>query len=182
MVAAGPLYWQCEPIYAQLNPIGGVVGSRTRPPPSGLTCALTGPDDHLPGSGHHPSGPGAGYRSHVRLVGPTCTVRCPRAEHSDMRIPHDETTNFNVAFPAPASQKVATKPTRFIHPSSWLPPTSIPIFPHQQAEKSPFQQHVVSYNPNPRKHENPRASFEARGSCAETAGFEPARGYAPLPP
>ena len=61
--------------------------------------------------------------------------------------PHDETTNFNVDFPAPASQKVATKPTRLVHPSSWLPPTSIPIFPHQKAEKSPQNQHVLSYNP-----------------------------------
>ena len=147
VVAAGPLYWQCEPIYAQLNPIGGVVGSPPRPPPSGLTCALTGPDDHLPGSGHHPSGPGAGSRSHVRLVGPTCTVRCPRAEHSDMRIPHDETTTFNVVFPAPASRKVTTKPTRFVHPHSWFQPTKTPTFPHQHAEKSPLQQHVVSNNP-----------------------------------
>ena len=123
------------------------MGSPTRPPPSGLTCALTGPDDHLPGSGHHPSGPGAGSRSHVRLVGPTCTVRCPRAEHSDMRIPHDETTTFNVVFPAPASRKVTTKPTRFVHPHSWFQPTKTPTFPHQHAEKSPLQQHVVSNNP-----------------------------------
>ena len=61
---------------------------------------------------------------------------------------HDETTTFNVDFPAPASRKVATKPTRFVRPSSWLPPTSIPIFPHQQSEKSPQNQHVLSYNPN----------------------------------
>ena len=61
---------------------------------------------------------------------------------------HDETTNFNVDFPAPASRKVATKPTRFVRPSSWLPPTSIPIFPHQKAEKSPQNQHVLSYNPH----------------------------------
>ena len=27
------------------------------------------------------------------------------------------------------------------------PPTKTPTFPHQQAEKSPLQQHVVSYNP-----------------------------------
>ena len=60
---------------------------------------------------------------------------------------HDETTTFNVDFPAPASQKVATKPTRLVHPSSWLPPTSIPIFPHQKAEKSPQNQHVLSFNP-----------------------------------
>ena len=62
------------------------------------------------------------------------------------------------------------------------------------AEKSRYQQHVVSYNPlitpntgqlphqGSRRIRNPRASREARGLCAETAGFEPARGYAPLPP
>ena len=61
--------------------------------------------------------------------------------------PHDETTNFNVDFPAPTSRKVTTKPTRFVHPSSWLPPPSIPTFPHQQAEKSPQNQHVLSFNP-----------------------------------
>ena len=61
-------------------------------------------------------------------------------------------------------------------------------------EKSPQNQHVLSYNPpitpntgplprqGNRQIRNPRASKEARGSCAETAGFEPARGYAPLPP
>lgn len=36
------------------------------------------------------------------------------AKHSDMRIPHDETTTFNVDFPAPASREVATKPARFV--------------------------------------------------------------------
>ena len=61
--------------------------------------------------------------------------------------PHDETTNFNVAFPALTSRKVTTKPTRFVHPSGWLPPPSIPTFPHQQAEKSPQNQHVLSFNP-----------------------------------
>ena len=60
---------------------------------------------------------------------------------------HDETTTFNVDFPAPTSRKVTTKPTRFVHPSSWLPPPSIPTFPHQQAEKSPQNQHVLSFNP-----------------------------------
>ena len=37
-LAAGPLYWQHEPFNAQLNPIGGMVGSLPRPPPIGLTC------------------------------------------------------------------------------------------------------------------------------------------------
>ena len=35
-------------------------------------------------------------------------------------------------------------------------PTKIPTFPHQKAKKSPFQQHVVSYNP-PRAHAPARA-------------------------
>ena len=65
-------------------------------------------------------------------------------DHAQAR---DETTTSNTNFPALTSRKVATKPTRFVHPPSWLPPTSIPTFPHQKAEKSPFQQHAVSYNP-----------------------------------
>ena len=43
MLAAGPLCWQHEPFNAQLNPIGGMVGSLPRPPPIGLTCGLSGP-------------------------------------------------------------------------------------------------------------------------------------------
>ena len=41
------------------------------------------------------------------------------------------------------------------------PPTKTPTFPHQHAEKSPLQQHVVSYNPGlhperaPQARENP---------------------------
>ena len=61
--------------------------------------------------------------------------------------PHDETTVFNTDFPEPASRKVATKPTHFVHPHSWFQPTKTPTFPHRHAEKSPLQQHVVSFNP-----------------------------------
>ena len=43
VLADGPLYWQHEPFNAQLNPIGGMVGSLPRPPPIGLTCGLSGP-------------------------------------------------------------------------------------------------------------------------------------------
>ena len=56
VLAAGPLCWQHEPFNAQLNPIGGMVGSLPRPPPNGLTCASMGPGVHLPGLGHHLSG------------------------------------------------------------------------------------------------------------------------------
>ena len=90
--------------------------------------------------------------------------------------PHDETTTFNVVFPAPESRKIATKPTRFVHPSSWLPPTSIPTFPYQQADKSPHNQHVMSLDPtnadrpgrpDPRRRHgharNPGIPVESRG-------------------
>ena len=56
MLTAGPLCWQHEPFNAQLNPIGGMVGSLPKPPPIGLTCASMGPGVHLPGLGHHLSG------------------------------------------------------------------------------------------------------------------------------
>ena len=56
VLAAGPLCWQHEPFNAQLNPIGGMVGSLPRPPPIGLACASMGPGVHLPGLGHHLSG------------------------------------------------------------------------------------------------------------------------------
>ena len=49
MLAAGPLCWQHEPFNAQLNPIGGMVGSLPRPPPIGLACAGRGPGHHLTG-------------------------------------------------------------------------------------------------------------------------------------
>ena len=59
-------------------------------------------------------------------------------------------TAFNSDFPAPASRQVATQPSRFVHPHRWSQPTKTSTFPHQQAEKSPLPQRVVSYNPNPR--------------------------------
>ena len=43
VLAAGPLCWQHEPFNAQLNPIGGMVGSPPRPPPIGLTRGSSGP-------------------------------------------------------------------------------------------------------------------------------------------
>ena len=42
-LTAGPFCWQHGPFNAQLNPIGGMVGSLPRPPPIGLTCELKGP-------------------------------------------------------------------------------------------------------------------------------------------
>ena len=57
---------------------------------------------------------------------------------------HDETTNFNTDFPAPTRRKVTTQPTRFANPPRRHPPPPTPTFPHQQAEKSPQNQHVLS--------------------------------------
>ena len=54
VLAAGPLCWQHEPFHAQLNPIGGMVGSLPKPPPIGLTCGS---------SGQH-----ASYSAHVRRM------------------------------------------------------------------------------------------------------------------
>ena len=68
MLAARPLCWQHEPFNAQLNPIGGMVGSLPKPPPHGLTCASMGPGIHPPGLGHHLSGQRAGHRARVRRM------------------------------------------------------------------------------------------------------------------
>ena len=49
---------------------------------------------------------------------------------------------------SPATKpKVALLATRFVRPHSWSQPTKITTFSHQQAEKSPQNQHVLSYNP-----------------------------------
>ena len=54
------------------------------------------------------------------------------------------TTTHNSDFPAQHSRKVTTPAMRYVHPPSWLPPPSIPTFSHQQAEKFPQNQHVLS--------------------------------------
>ena len=78
VLAAGPLCWQHEPFHAQRNPIGGMVGSLPRPPPIGLACASMGPGVHLPGLGHHLSGPRAGHRANMRVKVPACAGRVHR--------------------------------------------------------------------------------------------------------
>ena len=82
---------------------------------------------------------------------------------------------ITLAFPAPASRKVATKPTRFVHPSSWLPPTKIPTFRHQKAKKSPFQQHVVSYNPEGERGRPPPSSNTQRPITPRTRQTRPTK-------
>ena len=58
----------------------------------------------------------------------------------------NETTTSNTDYPAPASRKLTTQPTRFAHPPRWHQPTKTPTFPYQHAEKSPHNQHVMSFN------------------------------------
>ena len=68
---------------------------------------------------------------------------------------HNLTTTSNIDFPALTRRKVTTKPTHFAHPPRWHPPPPTPTFPHQQAEKSPLQQHDLSIlivGPNQLKH------------------------------
>ena len=60
----------------------------------------------------------------------------------------NETTTSNTNFPTPTSRKVTTQPTRFAHPPRWHQPTKTPTFPYQHAEKSPHNQHVMSFNPD----------------------------------
>ena len=70
-------------------------------------------------------------------TGPRCSIHRNEAN----------TTTYNSNFPAQQSQKVTLLATRFVHPPSWLTPATTPTFPHQQAEKSPQNQHVLSCNP-----------------------------------
>ena len=64
-------------------------------------------------------------------------------------------------FPAQQSRKVTLPATRSVHPHSWSQPTSIPIFPHQQPEKSPQNQHVLSFNPHSWSQTTKRPTFPA---------------------
>ena len=66
VLAAGPLCWQHEPFNAQLNPMGGMVGSLPRPPPIGLTCA--------------PVGPHSTYRVNVRIKGARVHRMCSQEQ------------------------------------------------------------------------------------------------------
>ena len=75
----------------------------------------------------------------------------PKSHHTTNTICQSSTsapTTSNTNFPALTSRKVTLSATRFVYPHSWSQPTKTPTFPHQHAEKSPLQQHVVSYNPH----------------------------------
>ena len=154
VLAAGPLCWQHEPFHAQLNPIGGMVGSLPRPPPIGLTCASKGP--RCPPAGFRPPpigltcasmGPRAQeeaqattYRVNVRVIGPTCELKCSRAQDA-----FTETEEGLTAHRPPDAPHASPETTEA------GPRTVPPLVAYGNravgAEKSPYQQHVESYNP-----------------------------------
>ena len=133
VLAAGPLCWQHEPFHAQLNPIGGMVGSLPKPPPIGLTCASMGPGVHLPGLGHHLSGPRAGHRANMRVK----VLTCAGCLHRNTRGTHGPQ----------ASRRPQTSPDTTEARPRTVPPLIARGRHAIGAEKSPYQQHVESYNP-----------------------------------
>lgn len=157
------------------------VGGATHTHTIGPTCDL--------------SGPRANQRAHVRVIGPRCALMGSRIGPVGMFLPHDETTTFNTDVPALAKRKVPTNQhvlSVLIVGANQLKQllfrTIKPKSHHKTNTICPITRPLTlnPFEPDPHQrlgqHENPRASLEARGSCAETAGFEPARGYAPLPP
>ena len=128
VLAAGPFYWHPKPAHAQLNPIGGMVDSPPRPPPIGLTRAAKGPGIHPKSPGHHLSGQRASERVHVRRMRSQRQIwgltahRRPDAPHAS-----PETTEAG--------------PRR-------IPPLVAYGDRTVGAEKSRYQQHIMSYNPH----------------------------------
>ena len=119
VLAAGPLCWQHEPFNAQLNPIGGMVGSLPRPPPIGLTCGS--------------SGPRAGHRANMRVK----VLTCAGCLHRNKRGTHGPQ----------ASRRPQTSPDTTEARPRTVPPLVARGRHAVGAEKSRYQQHVESYNP-----------------------------------
>ena len=128
MLTARPLRWQHEPFNAQLNPIGGMVGSLPRPPPIGLTCASKGPRC-----------PPAGFRPPP--IGPTCGRKGPRAQDAFTETKEGHTARRPPDAPQSSPETTEAEPRR-------VPPLVAYGNRAVGAEKSPYQQHVESYNPN----------------------------------
>ena len=96
-------------------------------------------------------------------------------QYSQERGKHDQ---LKSDFPAPESQIATLPATRFVHPHTCSQPTKIPAFPHQKAKKPPFQQHAVSYNPQPPLEPRPGITKPpgpnwGRAAVAVALGFEP---------
>ena len=120
VLAAGPLRWQHEPFHAQLNPIGGMVGSLPRPPPIGLTCASMGPH--------------AGHRANMRVT----VLTCAGYVHRNTRGPEGFAGLPTLSICPGRRQR--RDPRR-------VPPLVARGRHAVGAEKSRYQQHVESYNP-----------------------------------
>ena len=104
-----------------------MVGSLPRPPPIGLTCASMGPGVHLPGLGHHLSG----ERAHQRG---------PRAQDAFTETEEGHTAHRPPDAPHASPETTEAEPRR-------IPPLVAYGNRAVGAEKSPYQQHVESYNP-----------------------------------
>ena len=128
VLAAGPFYWHPKPAHAQLNPIGGMVDSPPRPPPIGLTRASKGPGIHPKSPGHHLSGQRASERVHVRRM------------HSQKQI-WGLTAHRRPDAPYASPETTEAGPRR-------IPPLVAYGDRTVGAEKSRYQQHIMSYNPH----------------------------------
>ena len=121
------------------------------------------PDRWIPGSLHaqvNPTGGSPGGPPTLPPIGPSCAWR---GYHYQSRGPgeHSQARAQNHGV------NVQTLPTRR---REQMPPPSIPTFPRDKAEKSPFQQHEVSYNPRTAA----RASAAPRRSPRATSDMKKA--------
>ena len=79
---------------------------------------------------------------------PHCHLSCPAAQErvtTTSKRAHRPTRAQSGARAQNHEVNVQTLPTRR---GEQMPPPSIPTFPHQKADKSRYQQHEVSYNPD----------------------------------
>lgn len=118
--------------------------------PIGVMCAAGGVGGAAGGADGGEVGSPAWWMPSARPAPLTPSVHSrpgvrPHIRHVGAFTPHDETTTSNTDCSAPASRKVITQSTRFIHPYSWSQPTKTSTFPHQQAEKSSQNQRVLSF-------------------------------------
>ena len=88
----------------------------------------------------------------------------------------DDTTTLSTDLPEPESRKIATQSPRCVHPPRWWAPPSTPTFPRQQAEKSPQNQHVLSFNPLTRASRRRGERVKApHPEAARACGWDPSR-------
>ena len=93
---------------------------------------------HVIGPACEVSGPRASHRAHARGVGPTCAVRSAGNLRASVNCAPD------TECPYPANRSPARRACGGIHTPTTKQPPSMLIFPHQKAEKSLQNQHVLS--------------------------------------